>query len=152
MEGSSVDSTHHEIARLVISDEQRLPPEGEVVPVTLPKEMREQGPRLAQEDFDNFFDVEDKREQLAESKVTPTQLVAMHLRSFYNVLEYDLDAVQELRDRYVRIFGNVLADILEICYPRTTNYVVSVPAKETSTHSKVGTILLTDVVVFSIFL
>ncbi len=131
-EGTSVDcppSNHQEIARLVSTmiEEQQGLPEGNIVPVSLPRLMCEQATRLHQEDFDSFFDVKEKQEQLEASKVSSAQLVALYLRSFHNILEYDLDSVEQLKERYIGFFGNILADLLELCYPQlmTTNYAVS---------------------------
>ena len=129
--GSSVDSppsNHQEIARLVgtMVEENGLP-ECDIIPASLPRSMSEQSPRLNQDDFDTFFDVKEKQEQLKASDVTPAQLVALYLRSFSNMLEYDLDSVEQLKERYIVFFGNVLADVLEIFYPHiaTSNYAVS---------------------------
>ena len=132
LEGSSVDgppsNNHQEIASLVnrMIEEQDLP-ENDAVPLSLPRSLRDQAPRLHQEDFEAFYRVKEKQEHLEASKIPPVQILALYMRSFFNVLEYDLDTVQHLRDRYIGFFGNILADILELCYPQllTTNYAVS---------------------------
>lgn len=129
MDGTSVDSTpsstHQEIARLVdtVVQDNGLP-ERDIVPVSLPRSMSEQSLRLNQEDFDSFFDVKGNKQQLESGDVAPAKLVAMYLRSFANMLEYDLDSVEQMQERYIGFFGNILADIMEICYPHmeTANY------------------------------
>jgi len=114
-EGTSVDPplNHQEIARLL--NEQELPLK--LVPDSLPQAMRENATNLQQEDFDALYDVPHNKEILESGAVSPVQLVIMYMHSFRNIMEYDLVGVEEMKDRFIRYFGNILADTLEVCYP-----------------------------------
>lgn len=121
LEGSSVDLPHHkEISKLAseLTDNKELPA-GIKIPSTLPQTMRERAPNLHQDDFDAFFNVQENRQSLDNGQLSSTHLVSLYMLSFRNILEYDLDSMQDLRDRYIRYFANILADILEMCYPQS---------------------------------
>ena len=122
-EGSCVDppqqqQQHREISRLVseLADNRELP-SGVRVPTTLTPAMRNNASHLHQEDFDAFFNVDENKTNLENGELTSAQLVSLYMQSFNNLIEYDLDGIKELRDRFVGYFANVLADILEMCYP-----------------------------------
>ena len=117
-EGTSVDAPrHHEISRLAEEVAKEFP-DGQFVPNSLPQEMRENAWGLNQENFDTFYNVQERMQHVEKGELSHIQLVALYLRSFHNLLEYDLQGVEELKDRFVRHFGNILADILELCYPQ----------------------------------
>lgn len=135
--GSSVDPpTQEEITRLAdeVADESRELPAASVVPNALPQDLRGRAPRLHQEDFDAFFNVEGNRQTLESGQLSSAQLVSLYMRSFRNMLEYDLDGIQEMRDRFIGYLANVLADVMELCYPIHNTTIpagyVSQPAKK----------------------
>lgn len=126
-EGTSVDPPLYEEICSLVGEVQEVPEAETFVPKSLPLSMCERAPTLHQEDFDSFFKVQENAKHLESGEVSSVQLVALYLRSFKNVLEYDLNGLDDLSDRYIKYFGNILADILEICYPHlpTDNHVVS---------------------------
>ncbi len=84
------------------------------VPLTLSSDMCQRAPQLHQEDMDAFYNVQESMKQVETGEISQIQLVVLYMRSFRNTLEYDLGSVMEMFKRY---FGNILADLLEFCYP-----------------------------------
>lgn len=126
MEGSSVDSPHQEIARLVstmVEGDRSLPAEGEIIPASLCPSVAPHFPDRTRGHCGTISDTVPQA-GLGTPCSPPIAFASLpHCRTRRSPLAEALGPVRSLPGAYIGFFGNVLADILEICYPQlmTTN-------------------------------
>lgn len=118
---SSVDpplANNEELFSLIHQVHESVPLRDNVpVPNSLSVSMREHPFRLQWKDFDKFYRIQDAVPSVESGEVSRAELVIMYLRSFHNILTYDLSSVEEFQERIIRHMGTVLADVLQLCYP-----------------------------------
>lgn len=117
---SSVDAAQDDLIRAVEAVDVDRVPNG-VVPSSLPQALRSDPTRVEQGDISRLYDVPGGVQRVQEGDLTPTQLIAMHLRSYRNILEYELSDVQQLRRRFLRYFTSVFVELVDLCYPDRGN-------------------------------
>ena len=117
---SSVDGAQDELIRAVETVDVDRVPNG-VVPSSLPQALRSDPTRVEQGDISRLYDVSGGVQRVQEGDLTQAQLIAMHLRSYKNILEYELSDVQQLRRRFLRYFTSVFVELVDLCYPDRGN-------------------------------
>jgi hypothetical protein len=91
-----------------------------LVPSTLPREVRVNICTVKLEQFYDVFGVETALEKVKEGTISRHELMCMYMRSFRNVLYYDLSDLRDHRIVFDRILGyctHVLQDVVESLYP-----------------------------------
>lgn len=117
---SSVDATQDELVRAVDEvDVDRIP--NGVVPSSLPQALRSDPTRVEQGDISRLYNVQGGVQRVQDGDLTQAQLIALHLRSYRNILEYELSDVQQLRRRFLRYFASVFIELVDLCYPDRGN-------------------------------
>lgn len=120
---SSVDVTSkqkEELVRAVESVEVGRVPNG-IVPSTLPHELRSDPTRIEQDDISKLYDVPGGVRCVRDGNLTQAELIALHLRSYRNILEYELSDVQQLQRRFLRYFASIFVELVDLCYPDRGN-------------------------------
>lgn len=91
-----------------------------LVPNKLPREVRENIFSVTQDQFVDVFKVDTALEKVGKGTITRHELVCMYLKSFRNILHYELSELQNYRPFYDRIKGyceHVFQDVFEALYP-----------------------------------
>ena len=117
---SSVDATQDELVRAVDEVDVDRVPNG-VVPSSLPQALRSDPTRVEQGDISRLYNVQGGVQRVQDGDLTQAQLIALHLRSYRNILEYELSDVQQLRRRFLRYFASVFIELVDLCYPDRGN-------------------------------
>lgn len=117
---SSVDATQDELVRAVDEVDVDRVPNG-VVPSSLPQALRSDPTRVEQGDISRLYDVPGGVQRVQDGDLTQAQLIALHLKSYRNILEYELSDVQQLRRRFLRYFASVFIELVDLCYPDRGN-------------------------------
>ena len=117
---SSVDATQDELVRAVDEVDVDRVPNG-VVPSSLPQSLRSDPTRVEQGDISRLYDVSGGVQRVQDGDLTQAQLIALHLKSYRNILEYELSDVQQLRRRFLRYFASVFIELVDLCYPDRGN-------------------------------
>ena len=108
---SSMDATQVDVDRV---------PYG-VVPSSLPQSLRSDPTHVEQGDISRLYDVPGSVQRVQDRDLTQAQLIALHLRSYRNILEYELSDMQQLRRRFLRYFASVFIELVDLCYPDRGN-------------------------------
>ena len=125
---SSVDVTSKQQDELVRAVEQvqvdrGCVPNG-IVPSTLPHALRSDPTRVEQDDISKLYDVPGGVRCVRDGSLTQAELIALHLRSYQNILEYELSDVQQLRRRFLRYFASIFVELVDLCYPDRGNSTI----------------------------
>lgn len=91
-----------------------------LVPSTLPRQIRDNLYSVKREDFTDAFNVDTALKKVEEGSISRRELVCMYLKSFRNILVFDLSELRDHRQFYERIKSyceHVFQDIMESLYP-----------------------------------
>lgn len=105
--------------------DDRVAAEKPLVPDALPRDMKTNIFRVTRQQFSELYGVETALESVGTGAVTRCELVAMYLRSFRNVLNYDLLELREHETYFSRIVGYctyVLQDLVEALFPEKSHH------------------------------
>ena len=91
-----------------------------LVPLALPRAMKTNIFRVTRQEFSELYAVESAVLRVESGSITSCQLLSMYLKSFRNVLTYDLLELREHDTYYKRFVGYctyVLHDLVEALFP-----------------------------------
>ena len=113
---NTTNSTHTDLTELAekVTVSSTL---SDVVPQTLPMDMRSDLSSVKQKDVEQLYNVKESVLKVKEGRLSQAELVVLHWRSYRNILIYELSDFQELQMRFLRFFSAVFADVVELCYP-----------------------------------
>ena len=129
-ENEREDATPSQELVQLIQDVQPSTSGESLVPNALPREVRENICTVKLEQFCAVFRVETALEKVKEGTISRRELMSIYMRSFRNVLYYDLSDLRDHRIVFDRILGyctHVLQDVVESLYPeqQEPEYLVS---------------------------
>lgn len=91
-----------------------------LVPSTLPRQIRDNLYSVKREEFTDAFNVDTALKKVEEGSISRRELVCMYLKSFRNILVFDLSELRDHRQFYERIKSyceHVFQDVMESLYP-----------------------------------
>lgn len=91
-----------------------------LVPSTLPRQIRDNLYSVKREEFTDAFNVDAALKKVEEGSISRRELICMYLKSFRNILLFDLSELRDHRQFYRRIKGyceHVFQDVMESLYP-----------------------------------
>lgn len=98
----------------------------DLVPNSLLPEMRQNPFLVNQEDLNAIFHNERSAQYVRDKKLTTFQVYTLYMRSFCNILQYDLADKEVLETRFVNFFANILTDLTLLIRPNDEDvHVVS---------------------------
>ena len=89
----------------------------QLVPETLPKNLRENISQVEQGDLKELYDLKAGIQKVKDGQLSTVELIVLHWRSYQNIVHYELSDVESLRSRFLSYFGGIFADLVELCYP-----------------------------------
>eukprot|EP00731_Ephydatia_muelleri_P029761 Em0021g284a len=92
----------------------------DLVPASLPPEMIRNPFEVNQEGLNAIFHNERSAQYVRKKKLTTFQLYTLYMRSFCNILQYDLagpELEKALEARFVMFFANILTDLTLLIRP-----------------------------------
>ena len=118
---SSVDvAGNRELLRAVdeleVDDVRGRLPSG-LVPAALPSSLRGDPASVEQQHVSQMYDLQSAVRYVKEGVVAKQEVIALHLKSFRNILLYEFNDVELLQRRFRRFFASVFMDLVELCYP-----------------------------------
>ncbi|XP_064397839.1 uncharacterized protein LOC135344546 [Halichondria panicea] len=120
-EGSSVDVTDSSVDLLTMENEVHISEDGDdirrLVPTSLPNELRENLSQIQLEDLKKLYDIEAGAIKIESNELTTVEVVMLHLRSYRNIIKYEISDMEAFRTRFVGFFGSILADLVAAFYP-----------------------------------
>lgn len=119
-QGSSVDVTETDSSNDIVTmaKEVSTTKDDLLAPETLPDKLRDEIPHIVEEDLRNLYSFEAGARKLETKELTTVELIVMHLKSYRNIIKYELSDMEMLRGRFIGFFSSILADLLtEVCYP-----------------------------------
>ena len=103
--------TTAELIAAISSVKPKEAPEG-VVPKTLPEHLKVKAQDITAEELSSLYDVHQGMSLVNSGTLSAIELVALHLRSYRNILDYDLVDYEALYERYCRVFSSIFSDLL----------------------------------------
>ena len=120
-EGSSVDITDSSVDLLTMENEVQISEDGDdlrcLAPTSLPNELRDNLSQIELEDLKKLYDIEAGALKIESNELTTVELVMLHLRSYRNIIKYEISDMEAFRVRFVGFFGSILADVVAAFYP-----------------------------------
>lgn len=110
-----------ELVQLIEKVQPPTPPSGEsLVPTSLPREVKTKIYSVTREEFSRMYKLDAAIARVQEHTVSPCELICMYLKSFRNILYYELCELHSHRQYFDRIQGycaHVLQDLVEELFP-----------------------------------
>ena len=129
-EGSSVDLVDSSVDLVAMAEAVQVRGDEESVrelaPNTLPLEIRDNISKVEEEDLRKLYDIDAGVQKIRNNELSTIELVVLHLRSYRNVLKFEISDMETFKSRFVGYFGSILADLMEACYPVSTRGPISV--------------------------
>ena len=102
-----------------------------LVPATLPREVKTNIYSVTREQFATMYNLETALARVEERAISHQELVGLYLKSFRNILHYELSDLHNHRQYFDRIMSyctHIFQDLMEALYPgeKTAN-IVSAP-------------------------
>lgn len=91
-----------------------------LVPSTLPRQIRDNLYSVKREEFTEAFNVDTALKKVEEGSISRRELICMYLKSFRNILLFDLSELRDHHQFYSRIkryCEHVFQDVMESLYP-----------------------------------
>ena len=96
-----------------------------VVPSTMPHILSSEPARIEQDDISG---VRGGKQCVRDGSLTQAELIALHLRSYRNIFEYELSDAQQLCRRLLRYFASISVELVDIlCCPDRENSKLASP-------------------------
>ena len=119
--GAEVATPSIELVQLIEQVEPPPTTHGEpLVPTTLPREVKTNIYSVTREEFSKMYKLDAALARVEEHTVSRSQLICMYLKSFRNILHYELCELHSHRqylDRIVSYCAHVLQDLVEELFP-----------------------------------
>ena len=116
-----IDQKRKDLLRIVEKIDVHIPEvEGGrslAVPTTLPTKLRADPATVEQGDIAKLYDLPSAMQYVHDGELTEAEVVALHLKSFRNIILYELSDADQLKRRFIRFFAGLLMDLVELCYP-----------------------------------
>ena len=93
-----------------------------IVPSKLAQMLRSEPTRVEQDDISRLHDVHGSMQCVRDGRLTHTESIALYLRSYRNILEYELSDLQQLKRRFLRYVASIFVELEDLlCYPDRDN-------------------------------
>lgn len=89
----------------------------QLVPETLPKNLRENISQVEEEHLKELYDIRAGVQKIKDGQLSTVELIVLHWRSYQNIVHYELSDMESLQSRFLGFFGGIFADLVELCYP-----------------------------------
>jgi len=92
-----------------------------IIPSTLTQMLRSEPTRVEQDDISRLNEVHGSMQCVRDGRLTHTESITLCLRSYRNILEYELSDLQQLK-RFLRYIASIFVELEDLlCYPDREN-------------------------------
>ena len=86
---------------------------GSIAPDRLPDALRANIFEVNYESLSELYDIDESEEYMRTRAISTADLISIYLRSFKNILEYDLSDASVIYERFLRYFSRVFYELVE---------------------------------------